>query len=380
MEVKMKIGLLSWIIDRKRTGVDNYLYNLINSFIKEGKSQHMSLIHYNKTSDPVYTKVHDVIIPTFGPSKFTKIFGMPYAIKKEGIDILHVPMHWPTQILSFFFNYNVKKILTIHDITPLLIPETHTAETKRWWLSSLNLIKNRADIIITDSSNTKKDCVKYLDIPKDRIRVIHLAADPMYKPFKNKETAIKDLNNNYNLNLPFILAVGTLEKRKNIPTLIRAFNQLKKKGIKHKLVLIGGKGWKYNEIFHTIDKLNLKEEVLFMGYVPDEDLVKFYNTADLFVYPSIYEGFGLPPLEAMACGCPVVTSNSSSLPEVVGDAGIMVDPYNSDDLADKIYEILNNRNLRAKLCNKSLKRAKMFNWEKTARETWKVYEEVFEKE
>ena len=108
--------------------------------------------------------------------------------------------------------------------------------------------------------------------------------------------------------------------------------------------------------------------------------MKFYNIADLFVYPSLYEGFGLPPLEAMACGCPVITSNSSSLPEVIGDAGLMIDPYNSNDLVDKMYQILTNKSLRTELCNKSLKRAKMFSWEKTARETWKVYEEVLETE
>ncbi|MEA3458002.1 MAG: glycosyltransferase family 1 protein, partial [Candidatus Thermoplasmatota archaeon] len=137
------------------------------------------------------------------------------------------------------------------------------------------------------------------------------------------------------------------------------------------------KGRKYKEIFETINKLNLQNDVVFTGYVSDEDLPALYNAADLFVYPSIYEGFGLPPLEAMACGTPVITSNTSSLPEVVGDAGIMVDPPDVDRLADAMHEVLTNEGLRANMIKKGLGRAEMFSWEKCARETLEVYEEVY---
>jgi len=135
-------------------------------------------------------------------------------------------------------------------------------------------------------------------------------------------------------------------------------------------------GWKYNKIFSTMEELDLKKDVIFTGYVPDEDLVKIYNAADLFVFPSIYEGFGLPPLEAMACGCPVITSNTSSLPEVVGDAGVMVDPYDDKTLADEMHRILSNNGFKTELSKKSLERAELFSWRQTAKETWKVYEEV----
>jgi len=168
-----------------------------------------------------------------------------------------------------------------------------------------------------------------------------------------------------------------LEKRKNIPTLIKAFYESKRRRTNHKLVIVGKKGWKYDDIFETIDALNLKNEVIFTGYVPKEDLVKFYNTADLFVYPSVYEGFGLPPLEAMACGCPVITSNISSLPEVVGNAGITVNPYDVEELVEAMYRVLNDEDLRKELSKKGLERSKLFSWRKTAEETWKVYEEVF---
>lgn len=371
----MNIGMLSWVIDEKRTGIGNYAHNLIKNLIKFKKYGNISLIHYNKTQDTIYDNVNDIVIPKIAPL-LTNLIGMPYAINKADIDILHAPSHGYMQTSSFFFNGGVKKILTIHDLTPLLFPETHSKETLFFWNSTLKLIKNRADIIIVDSKNTKNDCIMHLGISDERIKVVHLAADSKYKPINNKENIEKELKNKYNLKFPFILYVGTLERRKNISTLIKAFYKLKKNSVKHKLVIAGGKGWKYNEIFETIDKLGLKNDVIFTGYVPDEDLVKLYNAADLFVYPSLYEGFGLPPLEAMACGCPVITSNASSLPEVVGNAGIMVDPYNFDILYEKICEVLSNNGFRDELRKKSLNRAKLFSWEKTAEETCKIYEEV----
>jgi len=232
-----------------------------------------------------------------------------------------------------------------------------------------------ADKIITVSNSTKNDLMNHFNIPKEKIRVIFEAADEKFKSLNNKET--KEVKYKYHLNFPFILYVGGLAVHKNIPALIKAFYKVKKKGIQHKLVITGTKRWKYKEIFETIDKLDLQNDVVFTGYVSDEDLPALYNAADLFVYPSIYEGFGLPPLEAMACGTPVITSNTSSLPEVVGDAGIMVDPYDVNGLADAMHEVLANEGLRANMIKNGLERAKMFSWEKCARETLKVYEEVY---
>ncbi len=375
----MKVGILSWIIDRQRTGVDNYLYYLLNNLVEMGKSDEITLIHYKKTSDPIYEHINDVLIPKIFP-KLTDVLSLPETIKKADVDILHYPIHWHNQITPFFLNRGVKKVLTIHDLTPLLFPETHVRKTVLLWNSSLKLIKNRVDMIIADSQNTKNDCMKYLDIPGEKIKVVHLAADTRYKPLKNKEELRIELESKYGLKHPFILSVGTLEKRKNISTLLKAFHKLKSNGVNHKLVITGGEGWKYHEIFDTLDKYDLKKDVIFTGYVPDDDLVKLYNSADVFVYPSLYEGFGLPPLEAMACGCPVITSNTSSLPEVVGDAGIMVDPLDADGLYQEIYEILTDDKLKSMLMKKSLQRASMFNWRRTAQETWDIYEEIYMRE
>jgi glycosyltransferase involved in cell wall biosynthesis len=372
----MKLGILSWILDRQRTGIDNYLYSIILEMIEAGHANEISLIHYKKTDDLIYEQVNDIIIPSL-PFKLTTPLGMAKAIKNEGIEIFHLPSHWHTQISPFFLNSTVKKIITVHDIIPLLFRNNLPSEYK-YWGPTLRLIKNRTDCIITDSENTKKDCIKYLNIPEEKIEVIYLAADKRYKYLENKQELKDELRFKYNINDLFILYVGTVESRKNVSLLIKSFHELKKLGVKHKLVLIGVHGHGSAKIVELVSSLNLVDDVIFTGYVPDNDLVKFYNTADIFIYPSLYEGFGLTPLEAMACGCPVISSNTSSLPEVIGEAGVLVDPYDYKVLAGEIYRVLIDEDLRKELSKKSLQRSKVFNWKKTAKKTWNVYEKVLE--
>jgi glycosyltransferase involved in cell wall biosynthesis len=295
-----------------------------------------------------------------------------YYLKKNKlkVDIIHSP-----ESSTPFTKLSNKKIITVHDIIPFYFPETFTKVTEYRYKLLLQRAINSSDRIITVSENTKNDLINKFKIPEDKIRVIPLAANENFRKLDENETS--KIKSKYNINFPFILYVGTLEPRKNIPNLLNAYYKLKKQGINHKLVIAGGKGWKYKEIFETIEKLNLQNEVIFTGYVPDEDLPGFYNAADLFVYPSLYEGFGLPPLEAMQCGTPVITSNTSSLPEVVGAAGITVNPYDVDELANKMYEVLTNEDLRKEMSKKGLERAKLFSWKKCAEEHLKVYEEVY---
>ncbi len=373
----MKVGLLSWILDRQRTGIDNYLYNIVEEMIKCDKGKNISLIHYKKSDDEIYTKINNIIVPTLH-SRFNLPLGLPKAIENAEIDVFHLPSHWPTQITPFFSNLKVKKVLTIHDLIPILFKKD-LPQIYKLWKPTLKLITNKIDFIITDSESTKRDCIKFLKIPENKIRVIYLAANQNYKSLDNNNQLQNVIRCKYNISCPFILYVGNVELRKNVILLIKSFYKLKKKGITHKLVLIGALKFGYGKISNLVEELGLKNDIIFFGYVPNEDLVKFYNIADLFVYPSLYEGFGLPPLEAMACGCPIITSNTYSLPEVVGDAGFMVDPYDFDDLANKIYQILTNECLKEELSSKSLNRAKMFSWNKTASQTWDVYEEVYDR-
>jgi glycosyltransferase involved in cell wall biosynthesis len=295
---------------------------------------------------------------------------LPLKNELRKFDIIHNPYQFP-----IILNFKQKYIVTIHDLIQILFPNENQKIVYICQKMMFPKIVQSIDKIISDSHHTKQDIIKHFKIPEDKIKVIHLAASENYRPLNEKE--IINIKQKYNLNYPFILYVGTLEPRKNIPTLLKALYKLKKQGIKHKLVITGKKGWKYKSIFETIDKLNLQKDVIFTGYVPDEDLPALYNAADLFVYPSLYEGFGLPPLEAMQCGTPVITSNTSSLPEVVGDAGIMVNPYDVDELANKMYEVLTNDGLREELSKKGLERAKLFSWKKCAEEHLKVYEEVY---
>jgi len=367
----MKVGVISAQLNQQLTGIGNYTHSLIKELNKLDTNEDF-LFLINHQNNTFFT--NDGIIVD-NPFPILKTYAWyPYLIRKlrkYKLDIIHNPSQVPT-----FFKSKQKYILTLHDISPFLTPKEHRhGRVLVYKLLTPRTLKT-ADKIITVSNSTKNDLINYFNIPEEKIRVILLAADEKFKPLSNKE--IREAKQKYTLNFPFILYVGTLEPRKNIPSLVKAFYKLKKKNLRYKLVITGKKGWKYKEIFETIDKLNLQNDVVFTGYVADEDLPALYNAADMFVYPSIYEGFGLPPLEAMACGTPVITSNTSSLPEVVGDAGIMVDPYDVDGLADAMHEVLTDEGLRANMIKKGLERAEMFSWEKCARETLEVYEEVYD--
>ena len=285
--------------------------------------------------------------------------------------------HITTQNLSFLKLY--PRIITVHDIIHYVFPETkiHYFLSKHVLYRGLRTCTNT--FFITISNFTKRDLIKYFKIPEDKVKVIYLGVDhEIYKPLPYNE--INKIKQKYNLTSPFILYVGSDHPRKNISTLVKSIYKLKKKYKLDnvKLVKVGAERHRYRKhIINLIKGLNLEKNIIFIDNVPEKDLAGLYNAADLFVYPSLYEGFGLPPLEAMACGTPVITSTTTSLPEVVGNAGIMIDPYDVDGLAKAMYEVLTNDGLREELRKKGLKRAKLFSWRKTAKETLKVYEEVY---
>jgi len=223
----------------------------------------------------------------------------------------------------------------------------------------------------------KADVERHLRLPPERVRVVPLAAAPSFRPLEDA-TKMAAVRAKYDLPERFILNVGALEPGKNQATLVRAFRRLRRGGVEQALVIAGPPAWRYERLLRLVDRLGLTDEVRFLGYVPAEDLVALYNLADLFAFPSLYEGFGLPPLEAMACGTPMVCSNAASLPEVVGDAAITVDPYDVEGLAQAMHRVLTDASLREELRAKGLAQAKQFTWERTARETVAVYRQVLE--
>ena len=372
----MKVGIISDRLNRTLTGVGNYVYNLINELAKINE-KNIYLINYKKIK--LFSELNNIIIKNpFKklPKKYSYYFWhlyLNYYLKMENLNLDII--HSPENVSLFIKLKNQKKIVTVYDTIAFYFPKMSDLITRYRYKMLFPKTLKSADIIISISHHTKEDIIKYLKIPEDKIKVIHLAANENYKPVNEKE--IEKIKQKYNLNDPFILYVGGLAPNKNVEKIIKAYYKLKKQGTTHKLIITGVKRYKYKSIFETIDKLNLQKDVIFTGYVPDEDLPALYNAADLFVYPSLYEGFGLPPLEAMACGAPVITSNTSSLSEVVGDAGIIVNPYDVDELTNKIYEVLTNEGLREELSKKGLERAKLFSWRKCAEEHLKVYEQVY---
>lgn len=349
------------------------LYNLIKNLNLLDKENEYYLIHHTKMDLNIYKSNKEIIIPlpSFKPLKglFWRYVLLPKNLKSQTLDLVHDPRG--IGLLSFDMPF--KKVITIHDLSSLFYPSINIRGMWAHKLLGKKTIKN-VDRVITVSASTKSDVMKYLKAPEEKIKVVYNGKDESFKLLDQNE--ISEFKRRYNLAFPFILYVGVLQPRKNIPTLIKAYYKLKQHKTKHKLVITGGKGWQYKEIFETVKKLNLQKDVIFTGHIIDEDIPRLYNAADLFVFPSIYEGFGIPPLEAMACGIPVIASNASSLPEVVGDAGIMADPYDVDGLADAMHKVLTNGRLREDMIKKGLEQAKMFSWEKCARETLKVYEEL----
>jgi len=235
------------------------------------------------------------------------------------------------------------------------------------------------DAIITESESEKKEIVKFLRIPEQKVRVIPSGVDEIYQPLPDPDGLRDELATNYKIEFPYILHVGAYRPVKNGPALIKAFAKLKKRGLEHRLVMVGTPVQKFDEVAKLIKELGLASEVITVGFVPRDDLPKLYNAADLFVLPSFKESFGHVLVEALACGCPVVTSNVTCMPEVVGDAGILIDPYDVNSLAEGMYRVLTDKELREDLRKKSLQRAKLFSWEKCAMETLKVYEELYER-
>ena len=267
-------------------------------------------------------------------------------------------------------------VFTIHDLIFLRFPEYHLP-LNRWYLSlMLPRFLRRADALIAVSENTKRDVVKLMQIPPDKITVIYEGVNPAYKPLDDR--AARDrVREKYNLPAEYILCFATLEPRKNLLTLLDAYHALLARDqAVPALVLAGRKGWLYQPIFARVHELGLEDRVHFTDWVAEQDAPVIMNMASVFVFPSLYEGFGLPPLEAMACGTPLICSNASSLPEVVGAGGLLFEPRDVGALANALARVLADAELRAQLRGRGIEQARKFTWERAARETLAVYQAV----
>jgi glycosyltransferase involved in cell wall biosynthesis len=266
--------------------------------------------------------------------------------------------------------------MTIHDTTLWMFPRYHPRRRLLAMRPLIPLAARRAAAIIAVSAATRRDLLRILKVPEHKVHVIHEAPGRQFRPLAGTE-ALERVRAHYGLPASFVLYVGTIEPRKNLPRLLRAFQLVRQQGFPtHALVLVGHRGWKDAAVMRMVEDLELDGTVRLLGYVPTDDLVALYNLAEVLAFPSLYEGFGLPVVEAMACGTPVLTSPRGSLAEVAGDAAEFVDPLDVESIGDGLRRLLSDSNRRAELRATGLARAARFRWDETAARTRRVYEMV----
>ncbi|MDH7488469.1 MAG: glycosyltransferase family 1 protein [Anaerolineae bacterium] len=367
MRIGLNAQLLSLSDSYRGAGIAHYIHQTLIHLPRAGAHTYIAFV-----ADKAFRADGMEIVPSRLPTArppvrilWEQTF-LPVELARRGIDLLHA-MAFVTPMLS-----SVTSVVTVYDVSFALFPESFRP-FNRWYLTTMTRRSVRkARAVLAISQNTADDLHRLWGVPREKIHLAYCGVDDIFRPLPASEVAsFREANG---LPAQYILFVGTLEPRKNVVRLVEAFALLKKQDLPHKLVLAGGKGWMYEPIFAAVERLGLASDVIFPGFVPRQELPLWYNGAAGFVYPSLYEGFGLGPLEAMACGTPVVVSDRASLPEVVGDAGLTVPPDDVSALAEAMAAILREPSLAAQLRERGLRRAGEFTWERTAQATVQAYE------
>jgi glycosyltransferase involved in cell wall biosynthesis len=296
---------------------------------------------------------------------------LPWAIRRENLSLFHAPHYVLPALVT------CRSVVTIHDCIHLMFPQyLPNRLAYAYARASISMASRRATRVLTVSESSKRDILRFVDVPAGKIDVIYNAYDERFAR-EPKEEVVHRVRERYQLHDEFVLYAGNVKPHKNLERLIDAFHIVRQRGLDHlKLVLIGDEISRYTALRRAVHRHQLHPFVRFLGYMPQEALAVMYRLAGVFVFPSIYEGFGLPPLEAMASGTPVVTSNVSSLPEVAGDAAILVDPYDAHAIADGIERVLTDESLRRDLRQRGIARAKQFSWESSVRKVRDIYGQV----
>lgn len=300
---------------------------------------------------------------------FLEQFYIPYLVYKHKIDVVH-SLHYSFPVLA-----KAKKVVTVCDMIFYKYPELHLKSKVLYFRFFIWLTTLFANKVICISESTRQDYLSYFKVPSELAAVVELGKDDSYHPDLDRQE-INQLLKKYAIDGEYILFIGTIEPRKNVSNLILAFERLIADGFPHSLVVVGKKGWHYDSIFHLVKERNLTDRVIFTGFIEESEKPLFLAGASVFVYPSLYEGFGIPVLEALACGTPTITSNVSSMPEVAGDAALLVNPENLEEIYDAMKKVLMDSSLRSELKARSLRQAANFSWEKTANMTIEVYRGV----
>jgi len=371
----MRVGLLVYGLDRPLSGISRYTVELARAMVRLEDGPDLTLLAAGGCGPLAHTGFRSQSLK--GCRRLPGLVSLgnlllPRAANRLDLDLVHDP----TGVAPFALGANGAKIVaTVCDVLPLSYPGTSTLLDTliyRYWLPR---VLPGADRVITISEHSRRDIGRYLGIPSSVLRPVPLGVAPRFQPVSPEQVA-SHLVRRFGLRPPYVLYVGAITIRKNVVRALRAFASIRQFLPELRFVLAGARVWRKTPLEPVIQELGLADRVYCTGPFPDADLPALYAGADLFVFPSLYEGFGLPPLEAMACGTPVVCSNAASLPEVVGDAALTVDPYDVDALADAMCRVLVDGQLREDLRARGLARARRFSWEKTARETVAVYREV----
>lgn len=365
----MKVGIDIHAVGKQQTGNETYIRNLVGNLIgidSDNTDYHLFYTHDDKLV--VDERVEQTQIYPH-QSVFRIPFVFPYQLRKQKIDVAHFQYVVPPVM-------KCPTVVMIHDISYEYHPEYfNPLECKRMKLL-IPFSARKSEHVLTVSEYSKQQIMQKYHIPEDKITVTYNGVNEQFCVLPSDADGYKCLTR-FSFNKPFILAVGNLQPRKNIERLIRAYSKLRASGkIDLDLVLVGQVRWGGKAIFDEVETLGVKNNIHITGYVTDEELVALYNKATLFAYPSLYEGFGLPLIEAMACGTPVISSNASCLPEVGGDAAHYIDPYSERGMMDALELVANNSIVRKQLIQKGFERASDFSWKRTAEKTLRVFEEV----
>jgi glycosyltransferase involved in cell wall biosynthesis len=371
----MRIAFDGTTLTPGRTGVGYYTEHLLQHLAREAEASGDEIVVLsNQAIDterplPPHVRVHE-------GHRFPVRIGWMQLRAQRALDAVRPDVaHFTNGMMPI--GSPVSTIVTIHDMSLRLYPQCHPLRRLLLNRPLMHVAIRQAAAIVTVSESARRDLLRFNGLPADRVSVVHEAASPAFHPMGDR-ALLDRVRSRYGLPCRFLLYVGTIEPRKNLSRLMEAFAQARRRGLAHHLVCVGPYGWSSRDLAGRIDQLGINDAVHFTGYAPFEDLPAIYNLAEFFVFPSLYEGFGLPVVEAMASGLPVITSNTSSLGEIAADAACTVDPANTEAIADAMIAVATDEALRRDLSERGVRRAQFFSWTQTAREMLAVYHRVTE--
>lgn len=364
----MRIGIDARLADYRVGGIARYTVQLTRAMRQLETGHELVAIRSRRPKlQPPDIPSHTAFVVRTPPHHWLERYALGWELRGARLDLLHTPDFIPPRGGPW------RRVITVHDLAFLRAPWLVTSDSRRYYGQVRRAVRE-ADAVIAVSQATARDLLELADAPPEKLRVVYEAADEGLSPMPRSEAA-EIVRLRHGVEGSYVLFVGTLEPRKNVPTLLQAFALLRRE-FPTRLVLAGGRGWLSEDVFDTARHLALADGVAFLGEVSPSELRPLYCAAEALALPSLYEGFGLPALEAMACGTPVVVSREGSLPEIVGDAGVLVAAEDPNDIAHGLGWVLGNERFRATLIERGLARAATFSWERAARETLALFEEV----